>query len=864
MKIKTRVLYIALAAWAAIPLCSGTDVPAPKEILGFEPGQDFKLADWTQILDYFGKLDAASDQLSLVEVGPTTLGRPLVMAVISSPENMGRLSEWKEIQRRLHDPRGLSPGDKDALVKKGRAVVYFSCSIHSTEIAASQLSMELAHHLASDDSAETRRILDEVILLLVPSVNPDGIDLVVDWYRKNLGTPFEASSLPWLYHFYTGHDNNRDWFMLTQAETKLLTRVLYHEWFPLLVYDMHQMGSTGPRFFIPPYQDPVNPNLDPLLLRELYVLVGQAAVDLTRAGKSGIATGTIFDAWYNTANRAAPLRHNVLSVLSEAASANLASPIFLRGSDLRSGGREAVAPGPEITASSLEPWPGGWWRLRDIMDYERTTALSFLRTISSQRERYLETYTRLAERQVEKGKGEPPSAYLVPEEQRDRPAAAGLLKVLADGGAEILKARAGFTADEVSYPAGTFIVPLAQPYRAFIKDLLERKAYPLPPGEDAVAHLPYDEASWSLPLQMGVKVVEVRTRFDADAAPAEDLGPGPSEIEGGDGALYLIPNTSNHESVLVNRLMKRGTALSYAAGPFEAEGQTFPAGTVVVRSSGLGRSGFAEAARGLGLKARAAGGTGGAVLRPLRKPRIALYQPWTASMNEGWLRWTLERHEFPFKVLHNAEIRAGGLSRSYSHLILPGMPSQNILEGRRSGDIPPQYAGGIGMEGVASLNAFVREGGTLIALDAAADFAIAHLGLSVRNIVEPRAEPSRTREGQPAKDPKDRVYCPGSLLQVVPAGTHPAGFGLGTEGTIFSYFSPVFEFEKGAATPIASYPPYDPLQSGILINGEKIRGKAAAVECAVGKGKVVIFGFDPIHRGQAHGSFKFVFNALLY
>ena len=854
-------LFAALTVLALPGPGRAADIPAPRDVLGFAPGEDFKLADWAQITAYFERLDAASERLTLVEVGPTTMGRRLIMAVITSEENGRRLEEIKAIQKRLHDPRGLGPAERQDVIRRGRAVVYFSCSIHSTEIAASQLSMEMAHGLASDESAAAKRIRDEVVLLLVPSVNPDGIDLVADWYRRNLGTPFEAGAMPWLYHPYAGHDNNRDWFMLTQKETRALTRVLYHEWFPLLVYDMHQMGSSGPRFFLPPYQDPINPNLDPLLLRELYVLVGQAAVDLTLAGKTGIATNTIFDAWYNTANRAAPLRHNAMSVLTEAASANIASPIFLRKSDL--GGRGGGAsPAAEVTASSLDPWPGGWWRLRDIMDYEKTTALSFLKTVSAGKERYLEAFARYADRQVDKGKGEPPSAYLVPPAQRDLPAAFELLDVLREGGAEIFRARAAFDADEVAYPAGTFVIPLAQPYRAFIKDLLERKAYPLPPGQDAAEHLPYDEASWSLPLQMGVRVVEVKRPFESDLAPVETVALPASELSGG-GDVYLVPNAANNEAVLLNRLMKKGISLAYAAVPFESGGRSYPAGTVAVRTNALGRRALLDAIKGLGIEVRAASPGSAVKLRPLLKPRIALYQPWTASQDEGWLRWTLERHEFVFKVVHDAEIRAGNLTSSYSHLILPGIAAASLIQGRRPGDAPPEYAGGIGMEGVAAINAFVGEGGVLIAVDGAADFAIKQLGLPVRNIIEPPSRGPRSQE-RDAVAAKDRVYCPGSLLQVDINGTHPAGFGLGPEATVFSYFSPVFEFEKGAAAVIASYPSFDPLQTGILINGERIRGKAAAVECAVGKGRAVLLGFDPIHRGQARGSFKFLFNSLIY
>ncbi|MDY0231668.1 MAG: M14 family metallopeptidase, partial [Candidatus Saccharicenans sp.] len=395
---------------ALLPSTSfSAELVSPEKFLGFQVGQDFKLANWKQITEYFQLLSEASDRLQLVELGQTTLGRPLVMAIITAEENFGNLEKYQKIHQRLHDPRHLKPEEKAALIKEGKAIVYISCSIHSTEIAASQMSMELAYKLVSDNSEEIKKILSQVILLLVPSANPDGIDLVTDWYYRTLGTPYEGSSMPWLYHYYTGHDNNRDWFMLTQKETQLMANVLYREWYPLLVYDVHQMGSNGPRLFLPPYQDPVNPNLDPLLLRELYQLTGEAVINLARNGKTGVATNTIFDTWYNMANRAAPLRHNALGILSEAASVNLASPIFIRPRDIRVSGS-----GNQVQSTYLEPWPGGWWRLRDIVEYEQIVALSFLRTISEKKEKFMENFCLFAERQIEKGLNEPPYAYLLP------------------------------------------------------------------------------------------------------------------------------------------------------------------------------------------------------------------------------------------------------------------------------------------------------------------------------------------------------------------------------------------------------------------------------------------------------------------
>uniref|UniRef100_UPI004049E0E3 M14 family metallopeptidase n=1 Tax=Candidatus Saccharicenans sp. TaxID=2819258 RepID=UPI004049E0E3 len=845
------------------PLLTAEIIP-PEKHLGFQPGQDFKLANWSQITAYFRLLDEASDRVKVVELGQTTLGRPLIMAIITAEENMPELEKYRKIQERLHDPRGLSPEEKARLIKEGKAIVYISCSIHSTEIAASQMSLELAYKLASENTPEIKKVLSEVILLLVPSANPDGIDLVTDWYYRNLGTPFEASSMPWLYHYYTGHDNNRDWFMLTQKETRLMARVLYREWFPLLVYDVHQMGSNGPRLFLPPYQDPINPNLDPLLLRELYQLTGEAVISLTRAGKTGVATNTIFDGWYNTANRAAPLRHNALGVLSEAASANLASPIFLRPADIRVSGA-----GNEIQSTYLEPWPGGWWRLRDIVDYEQIVALSFLKTISEKKERFLENYCLLAERQVNKGQTEPPYAYLIPEDQNDLPTALKLLEVIQQNGAEVQQAVRSFKVGGLEYPTGTYVVLLAQPFRAFVKDLLESKAYPLPPGRDPAQYLPYDEASWTLPLQMGVRVIEANEKFEASLKLLPPVKIPDSRIAGG-GKYFIVDSSSNHSVILANRLLKNRVPVSFLDRQITAGHKTYRAGSLVIDRSRVDQARLNSLARGLGLEINAVDSVEPARIQPLKEYRLAVYQPWTASMDEGWTRWVLEQFEFDFRVVHNAEIRAGRLEKTYTHLILPSLATRAILEGRRQGEVPPEYAGGIGTEGVSALNSFVQNGGVLIAVENSADFAIEYFGLPLKNIIEPRRQSRSESEAPVSSSDRVRVYSPGSILKVMVDGSRPEAYGYDREAAIFSYFSPVLEPTKPEGqVPVrvqnlAWYPAYNPLLSGILLNGEKLQQKAAAVTCELGKGKVVILGFDVIHRAQSHGSFKFLFNPIIY
>ncbi len=355
----------------------------PDQFLGFQVGADRKLADYAQIKAYFDKLDAESPMLKVLTIGETTLKKPMIMAAISTEANLARLDRWREIARKLRDPRLTPLNEAKALAKEGKAVILVTCSQHSTEIAASQMSMELAYNLVAGKTAiEAKAILADVILLLVPSANPDGTQMVVDWYKKYVGTKFEAGSMPWLYHYYAGHDNNRDWYMQNLPETRAVTQVLYHDWLPQIHLDQHQQGSNGARLFIPPMMDPPLPNIHPLVWRTQNLLGTSMAYDLQQAGKSGIVNGRSYTAWYIGAGDDTPWLHNVIGILSEAASVRLATPIFIEPSEIPKSYVEKMM-------DFVDPWPGGWWRLRDLVDYELIMTESLLRSAALRKDELL-------------------------------------------------------------------------------------------------------------------------------------------------------------------------------------------------------------------------------------------------------------------------------------------------------------------------------------------------------------------------------------------------------------------------------------------------------------------------------------------
>jgi hypothetical protein len=385
--------------WIALTTGPATarEVTTPEEYLGHAVGVDFQLPDWDQVGSYFRKLGSESPNVVTEKVGTTTEGRDFLLATISSAENLGRLETIRRHARTIADPRGKSDAQKREAVGEGKVILFISNAIHATETAAPQFAMEFAYRLATSDDEPWRTARRNMVVVMAPSTNPDGLDHVVSWYRETVGTPYEASSLLKLYQYYTGHDNNRDWFMLTQAETRILTRQLYSVWYPQVLWDVHQQGSDEERMFVPPFRDPLNPNLDPAVISGINLLGTRAMMDMTREGLSGISTGVSYDMWWCGGNRNVPVRHNMIGLLTEAASVNIASPIFLPRSKLS----HPIGEGEYRPSNRFpNPWPGGWWRLDDVVEYELSFGRSLLGSLGREPEFWLSNNLEAAARGI--------------------------------------------------------------------------------------------------------------------------------------------------------------------------------------------------------------------------------------------------------------------------------------------------------------------------------------------------------------------------------------------------------------------------------------------------------------------------------
>ncbi len=825
--------------------------PSPESRLGFQVGADRKLADWKEIINYFALLDKASNRLQVVELGKSTEGRPLVLAVITSPQNFARLEDILNIQRRLADPRQVHPDSLVSYLRRGRSVVMVNCSIHSTEIAASQMAMELAYKLASGNDIATQEILDNVILLLSPSSNPDGIQLVVEWYKKYLGTPYEGVSPPWLYHPYAGHDDNRDWFMLNLVETKLITAALYQKWFPQILYDVHQMGAKGPRFFFPPFYEVSNPNIDPILLRSIMQIGGHVTTDLAAQGFTGIATEWTFDTWWHGGMRSAPYFHNVVGLLSEAASCKLATPVEIKFDEISGSGRGLIN-AREFQTNFPEPWKGGWWHLRDIVDLELAASYSILTLAARYRDQWLHNFYRLGQRAIAKGRSESPRAYVIPLQQHDPAATQKLLDIMLLQGTEILRAKQNFVAEGAHYPAGTFVIDLAQPYRNNIVALFEKQKYPekrrYPGGP---LEQPYDVTGWTLPLQMGVQYFACSQEIkDLVADTMNAFKPSSfrhllatnSSPEKGD--QFVISPNSLDAYKLVNRLLKRNQSIVWNREKAPEKSQLL---------AQTNTDELTKAVQNLSVNITTATATASSnTAWRLKRPRVGIYRSYAPTADEGWTRFVLDEFEFDYKVLVDGDIRRSEFVGQFDAIIFPDQTDSTILLGRRADDdenkFPTEFTGGIGMVGLANARHFVEQGGTLLAFDSATRLFIRQWALPVVNELE--------------NVKASEFSAPGSLLRGIVDPSHPMAFGMPRETTLFFSNSAAFAVRDGKT--IVKYPLQNPLLSGWLQGEAKIQGKAALAEVLLGRGRVILFGFRPQHRGQTYATFKLVFNSLWY
>ncbi|MFO8060217.1 MAG: M14 family metallopeptidase, partial [Bacillota bacterium] len=798
-------------------------------------------------------------------------GNPFLLAIISSPDNLTDLDHLRRVNAQISDPEGLTEEAVRELVREGRAVVCQTMSMHATEIGGTQMAPELAYDLLSDSSEDTLNILDNVIFLMVPCFNPDGQLMVADWYEKYLGTEYEGCNLPWLYHKYAGHDNNRDAFMLNIPESRYVGQILFRQWKPQAYQDHHHMGSYGARFYVAPYCNPIHPHADPLIWREHAWFGAHMAYKLEENGKKGILNAAQFPGWGHLGFHWITAYHNIAGMLTESASAKLASPLYIHPDQL-TGASPRTMPDYEAQTNFPNPWEGGWWRLRDIVEQKKIAARAVLELCAHHRETVLYNAYLKARRQAERGRQSDVRAFVIDAGQHDPLTGSKLVQILLNQGIEVSRAEAEFRADGRVYPAGTHVVPLAQPKMGLIRTLLDRTLHPdsywtrHPDGSPVV----FDTASDTVAEYMGVKVTPVRDDFEGEFTEVGEVIPSAGRVSPSPHG-YIFDGRLNDSYAAANALLRQGLSVSRTDEPLDVEGEHFPRGSFVVSAGDGVEENLREGAADLGVSFCGLVSTPQMAMHAVRSRRTGIYQRyWGGNADEGWTRFVFDQFGFAYSTLTDDDIRAGSLSERYDVIIIPSDPEYMIVDVSKAGDdararylkrfedaLPPEYRSGIGDEGVRMLGEFVRDGGRLIAFDQAWSVAARACSLKVENAV---AE----------MEPKE-YYTHGSTLHCTIDSSHPLGYGMPEDALVFSWDSAVFEIHEAVFAEkyevIARYPREGLLQSGKLVGENKIAGRPAMLRVSTGDGDgdgdVVLIGFRCQHRAQTHGTYKLLFNCLL-
>lgn len=847
---RLRLLPLAFLLLPASPVL-GQQIPSPTEFFGHEMGADRQLAHWDQLVEYYELLDAASDRLTAVNVGESTMGNPFLVLFVTSPDNHARLDELKSLNATLTDPRSASQAQIEAAMSDGKAIVTQSYGLHSSEVAASQAAAEIAWEMVTREDSEMLRILDNTVAILIPCFNPDGEIMVTEWYRQTVGTEYEGSGLPWLYHKYIGHDNNRDAFMQNTVESQYGAELIFRDWVPQAYVDHHQMGAYGARLYVPPYAEPTRPGADPLVWREMSWYGAHMAYKEEENGVEGVVNAAIYSGWGHFGFHWITPFHNIAGMLTESASARLATPLFVHPDQLR--GSRGL-PAYEEQTTFPNPWEGGWWTVRDIVEQQKIATFATLDIAARNRELVLRTAYLKAERQTARGAALEEAAYLIPADQHDPLTMEKMIGKLLGQGIEVRRASEPFTHESRVYGAGSYAVTMAQPKMGVIRWLLGRTYYPdntFTRNRDGSPMRPYDMTTDNIAEFMGVTV------HPAGGMPTIPMSvvdaPATSRGRVAAGQPYLIDGRLNDAYRAVNLLLDQGARISRVEAPvpgartgdFLVEVSTQTAGDVALET-------------GIDFGAAPAGIAG----RRVERQRMGMYQPYYGgNMDEGWTRLTLETFGFPYTTIRDAEVTGGGLDE-FDVIVLPTTSLSRMMGddtpedhyGRGAAAYPPEYRSGFGKAGVDSLEAWVLRGGRLVTFGDAGDLPLTHFDLPVDNVID----------GVPSTE----FWSPGAMLNVEVDNTNPLTHGM-PEKALVTLFrgGQVYRIEPTGRNDqlerIITFPSRDIMHSGWLIGEEHIAEKAAMVRARYGSGDVVLIGFRAQHRMQTHGTFKVVFNALL-
>lgn len=837
------------------------NIPKPEEFFGFRMGADRKLARWDKLVEYYKALDKESDRIKIKELGKSTEGNPFILAIISSPRNLRNLEEIKKIGPKLAFSEEISDEELDEIVENGKAVIAMGMSIHASEVGGTQMAPEIAYELATAQDPEITKILDNVVLLLIPCVNPDGNIMVVDHYNKWLGTEYEGCPLPWLYHKYVGHDNNRDLPLQNMVETKMMAELLFEEWYPLAYIDYHHYGSFGGRYYIPPFVNPADPNVDPLIWTEQQLYGGAMMVKLEQNGNIGVENSAGFTAEFNSTYTRICGWHGICGMLTESASAKLATPIYIHYHQLQPARRGR----PEYRAhvNFPHPWKGGWWRLRDIVEQQKVSAFAALEVASKYRKSLIKNMRMKATRGMQLGETKSPYAIILPPNQHDPLTSLKLLHALRKLGVKVHRALEDFKVDGGTYPEGSHIIYTGQITRPYILSTLRKIIYHDSPwawNNKGAPISTQDIVGYNLMELMGLKAIEASDPFEVEDVELEEIDFPEGSIKGASENGYILDENLNDSYKAVNSLISDG----YKVHRIIQDGEV-PRGTFYIPSEEGLKTELKSIAEKHHLWFEGKNSKPSQQMGELKRKRVAIYQRYYGgNIDEGWTRWLLEEYGFDITPIIDEEVRSE--LKDYDVLILPSDPVpvitgkdlEEYFEEQYQGmrplpKFPPEYKSGIGEEGVDKIKEFVESGGRLILLNEASKFAIEELELPLINVLE---------DLKP-----DEFFCPGSTLDVNYNPDSDLTIGMKKETPILHWGGPAFSVKPVENSQdykvCARFPDEEILRSGWLIGEEYLKRKAAMIDVKSGEGKITIYAFRPQFRAQTHGTFKLLFNALI-
>lgn len=855
----------------------------PSKYFGFQPGTDRELIDYNQLIAYFSKLDEQSPLMKMEEIGVSPLGKKMYVVFISSEKNIQHLDQLGKINRKLALEANLSEQERNQLISEGKVFVLATLSMHSEEVGPSQAAPIIAWDLVNLKKPGMKEWLDQVVFMMVPCHNPDGMQMVVENYRKYKGTKYEGCSLPGVYHKYVGHDNNRDFISLSQEDTRAINQLYSKKWFPQVMIEKHQMGAMDVRYFAPPPHDPIAENVNEAIWNWMRVFGSAMAKDMTAAGLAGVTQEYLFDDYWPGSTETA-IWKNMIGMLTECASANVASPVWIEKNELQVDGKGLGDYKKSINMPL--PWPGGWWRLGDIVQYEIESTWSLLRTAAVYHADILRLRNDLCRKEVANGRSMSPAYYILPAGQPDQSELVNLVNLLDEHGIDVYELASDVKINNLLFHKGDIAIPLAQPFRPFIKEVMEKQAFPerhYTPGGEMIQ--PYDITSWSLPLHRSLKCTEIPKRdalLDASLRKVSipyTLRISKSVPSGKNTVLLSAANNGSFSaafSALTGGLKVERTGTAVTMGE-----NVYPSGSFVISAGKETYDALNKLVQSLTFEPVFTDRKNLPSLQPVRLPSVALVESWFHDMDAGWTRFLLDQYHIPYKVIRPSDLADPKKEIKADILIFPDQNKSILMEGKYRGgsdsymtaDYPPEYAKGMGKNGLEKVLRFMNKGGRIVAWGRSVSLFEGMLEINENDTVSDKTVKEEKEEFVlPFRDISENLsrsglVCPGSLMKVNFLPDHPLTYGMPASAGVFyrgrpafRTFVPGFDMDRRV---IGSFPEKDILMSGYCNKEELLSELPTAVLITKGKGQLVLFSFSPVFRASMQGNYKLLFNAIL-